>query len=471
MRAAAICAAVLAALAVPASAAPLVRRGCANLTVDAFERAPGTALGLNAYDRAWTDGGTMASPPRIVRTAAGGALEFAPAGGESWLLSDFSCANLSRYDAVRFVLSGPSAVYGIGAMTGGCKTAEPQQQWYLPLQFTSASGGAPTEVIIPLSQLFPGQSSVNLRWIAWQGFPPKTVFQMQELTLVGREDGCGRGEGGSIPGQGAWLDAPPPLGNADPGPVATIPILPTGPRPYADLAPNYLWTACPDGAFALTFDDGPWMYTNDLLDILKKNDVKATFFINGNNKGRIDDHINVVRRAVAEGHIIGSHTWSHTSLANLDEPGIVREMNLLSYKIKDIIGAYPTLMRPPFGAGWNEDRVRGVLGKLGFHIVMYELDPNDYATQEGVQSYDDTIGYYKSYFEYGNGAKKGGVLSLSHDVLPTTVYNLTQAVIDMARTAGYRFALVDECVNKQDPKGWKPYSDTACLSNGTCIAP
>ena len=81
-------------------------------------------------------------------------------------------------------------------------------------------------------------------------------------------------------------------------------------------------------------------------------------------------------------------------------------MQKLSAKIHEIIGVYPTLMRPPFGAGWEDDRVRGALGKLGYHIIMYEIDANDYAVQEGVKSMAEAEKYYEDYFKYGNGAKK-----------------------------------------------------------------
>lgn len=65
------------------------------------------------------------------------------------------------------------------------------------------------------------------------------------------------------------------------------------------------------GTFAITFDDGPYIYTDQILDILKNNGVKATFFVNGQNWGDINDPVNSarVRRAINEGHQIGSHTY------------------------------------------------------------------------------------------------------------------------------------------------------------------
>lgn len=63
--------------------------------------------------------------------------------------------------------------------------------------------------------------------------------------------------------------------------------------------------------FALTFDDGPNIYTDQILDLLRDNDVKATFFVNGNSKGSINDESNKarIRRQIAEGHQVASHTY------------------------------------------------------------------------------------------------------------------------------------------------------------------
>lgn len=65
------------------------------------------------------------------------------------------------------------------------------------------------------------------------------------------------------------------------------------------------------GTVALTFDDGPYIYTNQVLDLLRNNNIHATFFLNGNNWQSIltDDSKALVQRMVAEGHQIGSHTY------------------------------------------------------------------------------------------------------------------------------------------------------------------
>lgn len=62
------------------------------------------------------------------------------------------------------------------------------------------------------------------------------------------------------------------------------------------------------GVVALTFDDGPYLYTSELLDILSESGSTVTFFLNGQNVANINDHADVVQRMVAEGHQVGSHT-------------------------------------------------------------------------------------------------------------------------------------------------------------------
>lgn len=77
---------------------------------------------------------------------------------------------------------------------------------------------------------------------------------------------------------------------------------------------------------ALTYDDGPFMYTDTLLDILEEKGVKATFFILGDSNSRLSDYKEMVQRAHREGHQIASHTWSHKDLSMMDSQQIREEM-------------------------------------------------------------------------------------------------------------------------------------------------
>lgn len=99
---------------------------------------------------------------------------------------------------------------------------------------------------------------------------------------------------------------------------------------------------------ALTFDDGPGEKTGDLLDLLHHYKAKATFFIGGNNngKGEIDttkDWFKIIRRMVAEGHQVASHTFNHVQLSKI--PSELRKIEMLKNEraFANIIGKSGTL--------------------------------------------------------------------------------------------------------------------------------
>lgn len=130
-----------------------------------------------------------------------------------------------------------------------------------------------------------------------------------------------------------------------PGGVSTI----LDPRPLVgDVSYDTRIAHChKERTIALTFDDGPSEYTSDLLDLLAKYDAKATFFITGNNngKGEIDttkQWFDLIKRMVAEGHQVGSHTFDHVRLSTTSAE--LRKLEILKNEraIANIIGkGYP----------------------------------------------------------------------------------------------------------------------------------
>jgi peptidoglycan-N-acetylglucosamine deacetylase len=99
----------------------------------------------------------------------------------------------------------------------------------------------------------------------------------------------------------------------------------------------------------LTFDDGPtYIITNNILDVLKKYDVKATFFIVGKE---IEGKENILKRIYIEGHGIGVHTYSHNNnLIYKSEESFVAENILAAQKVKEVTGFYPNIVRFPGGS-------------------------------------------------------------------------------------------------------------------------
>jgi len=124
---------------------------------------------------------------------------------------------------------------------------------------------------------------------------------------------------------------------------------------------------------ALTFDDGPSSYTGAILDTLKKYHASATFFTLGNQVGSFPL---AMQRAVAEGHVVGNHTWDHQDLTRLGPKDIRDEM---SAQIDGVTGKKlpaPKLFRPPYGA--VNDQIVAEARRQGMLTVLWSVDTNDY---------------------------------------------------------------------------------------------
>lgn len=128
---------------------------------------------------------------------------------------------------------------------------------------------------------------------------------------------------------------------------------------------------CLEPVVALTFDDGPDpIFTNSLLDLLKRYNAKATFFIVGQ---AAVDHPEIIKRIFAEGHCVGNHGWSHTSMTGLSTAERVREIR----KCSQSLGAYESpYFRPPFG---HQTLFSAFLVRaLGYKIIGGDIVPEDW---------------------------------------------------------------------------------------------
>ena len=208
---------------------------------------------------------------------------------------------------------------------------------------------------------------------------------------------------------------------------------------------------------ALTYDDGPYLYTSQLLDLLKSYGFTATFFMTGNNlhKGPIDEtepYPALIRRMVAEGHQVASHTWSHYSLSKI--PSDVRKQQMVKNEraIANIIGKYPTYMRPPYSQCSQASGCWADMKALGYHRVYFDLDTQDYLnpTAATVQNSKDIVNQIL-------GPQAVGVatdyLSIQHDLVEQSVANLTGYYFDLIRARGWKGVTAGECLNDA-PANW-----------------
>jgi len=125
---------------------------------------------------------------------------------------------------------------------------------------------------------------------------------------------------------------------------------------------------------ALTFDDGPNPpYTGQILDILARYQVPATFFCVGLQARA---HPADVARMAAAGHGLGNHTWSHPFLPDLSRAQLTEQLDRTDEAIA-AASAGPVLFRPPYGSR-SPDVLRW-LGERGTPIVLWDVDPSDWA--------------------------------------------------------------------------------------------
>lgn len=126
-------------------------------------------------------------------------------------------------------------------------------------------------------------------------------------------------------------------------------------------------SSCPDKyTWGLTYDDGPALYTPNLLNYLDQNDLKTTFFAVGS---RVISYPALLQEEYMGGHQIAVHTWSHPPLTTISTEGIIAELGWSKKVIKDVLGVTPIYMRPPYGD--IDDRVRAICKAMGLEPVMW----------------------------------------------------------------------------------------------------
>lgn len=181
----------------------------------------------------------------------------------------------------------------------------------------------------------------------------------------------------------------------------------------------------------LTFDGGYEAgYTEKILDVLKQNDVKATFFITGHYLNTKPD---LVKRMIDEGHIIGNHTVNHKSMPDIDNETIKKEVMDLHTAVYEKFGYEMKYIRPPKGE--YSERTIDYTNSLGYKTVMWSF------------AYDDWDENRQDREEYGK--KKildnvhNGEIMLLHSTSKDNS-NILDYCIKEIKNMGYEFKSLDE---------------------------
>lgn len=186
------------------------------------------------------------------------------------------------------------------------------------------------------------------------------------------------------------------------------------------------------GTVYLTFDDGPTRaWTPLVLDVLADHDARATFFPIGS---QVADEPGLMRRAVAEGHRIGNHTWGHDRLAGLTPNEFDETVDRTQRAIAGVTGTPPSCLRPPGGV--IDQSARDMAASAGLAVASWTVDPSDWRKPGRDAIVDDVITRVRP-----------GAVVLLHDGggdRSQTVGALDE-LLDRLGSAGFRFEPLPGC--------------------------
>lgn len=176
---------------------------------------------------------------------------------------------------------------------------------------------------------------------------------------------------------------------------------------------------------ALTFDDGPGEYTDELLDCLEENNAHATFFMLGQNVGSWES---TVQRMADIGCEIGSHSWDHKNLYDLDMDSVAKQFSDTDAALEKACGQKASVARAPYG-NWSDD----IISTVGKPFFTWSLDSMDWSYLDVNKDYDAVM----------NGDLTDGSIILMHDIHEPSVQAAIKMIPELVQK-GYKLMTVSE---------------------------
>lgn len=182
---------------------------------------------------------------------------------------------------------------------------------------------------------------------------------------------------------------------------------------------------------ALTFDDGPSVYTLEVLELLKKYNVKATFFCIGKN---IETHPEILQKIIEEGHLAGNHSYSHSKFFDLyNADKIKEEIQKTDQLLEKFTSKKINFFRPPYGV--TTPSIRRALKITGHKVIGWNIRSLDGGTTD-VELILNRI---------KKRVSPGGIVLL-HDTAPHSVYVLEQ-FLQFLQQNNYQVVSIEELLN------------------------
>lgn len=235
----------------------------------------------------------------------------------------------------------------------------------------------------------------------------------------------GRGPLIVVAGQGEPGERELVLGSHSRKVVADTLIRPPTPRVFTRASQS------PKPVVALTFDDGPHpRYTRQVLAVLREHHVPAAFFVIGTEAKK---HPDILREIASDGHIVGNHSYTHSSLVSLPFGGVQEEIEKTEGVVKEAIGEKPRFFRPPYGDFNLEILDLAFTG--GYLPVLWNVDPADWSRRGANLIADRVVS------QAGAGSvillhDGGGNQEATVEALPT--------IIRALKATGYSFVSIEE---------------------------
>ena len=231
----------------------------------------------------------------------------------------------------------------------------------------------------------------------------------------------------------AQNSAPPGAASPAASPISTSPR----PTPATtEPAISYSAVHVSGPYIAMTFDDGPSeKLTPELLDLLARHHLRATFFVIGKN---VVEHPEIVQRAAREGHEIANHSWSHPSFGKMSDARVRAELQKTDDAIRAATGKRPDLMRPPYGSITARQK-KWIHAEFGYRTILWDVDPLDWKRPGPAVVTSRIV-----------KETRPGSIVLSHDIHAGTIKAMPET-FDQLEAEGFQFVTVSELIAMGKP--------------------
>lgn len=199
---------------------------------------------------------------------------------------------------------------------------------------------------------------------------------------------------------------------------------------YINPTINYIDISKP--MVALTFDDGPSIYTDEILDTLKKYNSNASFFVLGN---KIDAHSDTIIKMYQNGNEIGNHSYNHRWLTKLSKTEQIEQINKTQELIKKYTGFTPIYLRPTYGSVNSSLR-----NNINLDIVLWNVDTKDWKNKDVNKIVDNAL----------KDVKDGSII-LMHDTYQRTS-EAVKIIVPKLIEDGYQLVTISELKKAQQLK-------------------